>query len=219
MKKLLAVVVILGLSAVSHADLLVGFDFTGYAGNEPVGTSTVAAANMTDPAYISRGAGLVASANGNGFRANNFASADVAAAITANDYFTWSIACDPGYSFSATNISFNWAYSSTGPNNMSLRSSVDGFAADVGTYAAVANGAVLSTALNLANQSAIEFRLYGYGNTATGGTAGFDGSTTAVAGFLTIEGTVMAIPEPATFGMMGLGLAIAMFLRWRRNSI
>lgn len=218
MKKLLIVATILTCAAIAQADLLIGFNFAGYAGSEVQGTSTVFAAGMQNPAYLTRGAGLVPSANGNSMRSANWASADVGAAITANDYFTWTISADSGNAFDATNVVFNWSYSGTGPSTMSLRSSADGFASDLATYSSVVNGATQSTALAISGASTVEFRLYAYGNTATSGTAGFDASAAAGAGILEVYGTVAAIPEPVTMAFMGVGLAVFALLRHRKNA-
>lgn len=215
MKKLLLIAAILTCAAIAQADLLIGFNFNTYLGNEVQGTSTVFGANMQNPAYITRGAGLAPTSNGNSFRALNWASADVAAAVTANDYFTWTISADPGCLLTATNAVFNWSYSGTGPSSMALRSSADGFASDLATFSSVVNGATQTTALAVSGSS-VEFRLYAFGNTATGGTAGFDSSAAAGSGILEVYGTT--IPEPVTLAFVGVGVAMFALLRQRKNA-
>jgi len=216
MKKLLLVAVILTCAAAAQADLLIGFNFNGYLGNEGQGTSTVFAANMQNPAYITCGTGLAPTSNGNSFRALNWASADLATAISANDYFSWTISADSGFSANATGLVFNWSYSGTGPSTMTLRSSADSFASDLATYSSVVNGATQTTALAVSGSS-IEFRLYAYGNTATGGTAGFDASAAAGSGILEVYGTAVAVPEPVTLAFVGIGAALFAILRQRKN--
>lgn len=218
MKKLLLVAVILSCAAIAQADLLIGFNFNTYLGNEVQGTSAVSGVTgITSPAYITRGSGLTPASNGNSFRAQNWASADLATAISANDYFSWTISADSGYSANITNLVFNWSYSGTGPSTMALRSSADSFASDLATYASVVNGATQTTALAVSGSS-IEFRLYAYGNTATGGTAGFDASAAAGSGILEVYGTAAVVPEPVTLAFVGVGAALFAILRKRKNA-
>jgi hypothetical protein len=93
-----------------------------------------------------------------------------------------------GYSFTPTSFVFKWDRSATGPSNVTLRSSIDSFVADLGSVTGMVSGGAATTTdrtitiTGLTNISAsTTFRIYGYGATATSGTGGFDcanGSTT-----------------------------------------
>ena len=83
--------------------------------------------------------------------------------------------------YTPTAFVFNWDRSATGPESVTLRSSNDGFAADLGSVTGLpsslstGNSIAISGLTNLA--VATTFRLYGYGATNVGGTGGFDVTT------------------------------------------
>jgi len=215
MKRILVALAVIALANVAVADLLVAYDFTGYSGDELRGTSTTVNVNMQDPAYIERGAGVNASGNASRFNANNWTETSLNDAVTANDYFTWTLNADSGYTFSVTNLAFTFQRSSTGGQDWALRSSLDGFTANLQTWTALGNSSqtVDLQGSNLVNQTSIEFRFYGYNGSSTAGTAGFEGSGDD----LVINGSVQAIPEPGTMAMFGAGI-LALFLVRRRFS-
>jgi len=215
MKKtlLLVVVLLFGSLFVGRADLLVGFEFYDYAGDEARGTSTVENANI-QVAYIERGSGINASANAHRFNANNWTETAHDDAITANDYFTWTVNAKAGATFSVTNIVFNLQHSATGGTNWFLRSSVDSFSSDLATWTGLANGTYVAdlSSAGIDNKTTVEFRMYGWGGTGSSGTAGFEGSGDD----LVVNG-VSAIPEPGTLALFGSALAGLLILRrrWR----
>ena len=214
MRKWMALLLTLACVPLAVADILVGFDFYGYAGDEETGTSTVTHTYI-QTCYITRGAGLNAAANANRFNATAWTVGGTESdTINNNDYFTWTVNAQTGYRFDVTNIVFNWDRSSTGPSNAFLRSSVDGFASDLATWDVSAGGsyqADLSSA-GLTNLTSIEFRFYGYRAGSTLGSGGFEGTGDD----LVINGTV--IPEPSTLALISLafgGLAVSRRLRRR----
>ena len=215
MRKWMVLLLTLACVPLAVADILVGFDFYGYAGDEETGTSTVTHTYI-QTCYITRGAGLNAANNLNRFNANQWTVGGVEQdAVDNNDYFTWTINAVGGASFDVTNIVFNWQRSSTGPSNAFLRSSVDGFASDLASWDVTANGnysADLSSA-GLTNLATIEFRFYGYQAGGSSGSGGFEGSGDD----LVVNGTAV-IPEPSTLALISLafgGLAVSRRLRRR----
>jgi hypothetical protein len=162
--------------------------------------ANIAATNLTF------GSGVNAAANGNRFGGNAwFDTGDtnptiLDESITGNDYIQFTVTPNSGYSFTATSFVFHWDKSGTGPQNVALRSSIDGYTANLGTVAPVsaittANTITISGITNIT--SATTFRIYAYGATAAGGTGGFDCSssinnvvlngTTASAGITTAQ--------------------------------
>lgn len=216
MKKMTLIAGVLSLTAsLACADLLIGYDFNGYAGSEGEGTSTVSeVTGMSTPAYITRGAGISEAANGNRFNANNWVEADLTDAIANGDYFEWTVSAQAGYVFTVTNVGFNFQRSSTGPADYTLRSSVDGYASDLDTFVGLANGSSVESDIDdLSDLSTVTFRFYGYGNSNTAGTSGFEGTGND----LRIEGTISAIPEPATAALAAIGAAAAVLFRRRKQ--
>jgi hypothetical protein len=163
---------------------LIAFDFSSYGGAETRGTSIYAAANMQSPAYITRGPGLNASANGDRFNATGWSNhVDATAALVAGEYFEWTIQPVVGYTMSITNIVMNIQRSSTGASNLALRASHDGYIDDllVKTGMSLANTTIvvsneLASVAELQNVSgAITFRMVGWRGASTG-TMGFEGT-------------------------------------------
>lgn len=147
---------------------------------------------------IGRGAGLNANAGADRFNANGFA-ATLTAAITGNDFFTFTLTPTAGNSISFTNLVFNGQRSSSGPTTFSIRSSVDSFATEIDSSTVAGKTVDLSGATFQNRTVATEFRFFGFGATATTGTGSIND--------FTFNGSV--VPEPSTallgaLGMLGL---------------
>ena len=134
---------------------------------------------------------ITAAGNANRFGGSNWfntgntaAGNTMAEAVAGNDYIQFVVTPNSGYSFTPTSLNFIWDFSGTGPKNLTLRSSVDNYTADLGTLSSMtANTSVFKTitisGLNTIT-TATTFRIYGYGATATGGTGGFDVASNGV---------------------------------------
>lgn len=171
-----------------HAQLLQWNTF----GN--LGTETTEPSVANDPnvaaANLTQGAGITPAANGNRFGGNNWFNTGntnpntLAEAITGNDYLQFIVTPNVGFSFTPTSFVFTWDRSGTGPQNVTLRSSADGFIADLGTITGIVGGAFASNTITITGltniTTATTFRLYGYNATATTGTGGFDANVNAV---------------------------------------
>ena len=211
MKKTVLCVVFALIAAYSRGELLLGWDFSGYAGNETAGTNSYAAANISTPSLITRGVGINASANGDSFCGTGWNAASLENAISSNDYFEFSIAASAGYALTITNWNALFYRTATSASNWVLRSSADSFAANLDAY--TINNTTqneLDGVLNLTGSS-LTFRLYGWGATDSGGAARFVGASNE----LELYGTVSAIPEPTTIAFMGVGLGAAFLARRR----
>lgn len=184
--------------------------------------TNIAAANLTF------GAGVTPAANGNRFGGANWfdtgdtaneSAAALAQSVTGNDYIQFVLTPLGGASFSLTSLVFNWDRSGTGPTAVTLRSSLDGFTADLGTVGSLSTGGVFTlNTLNITGISnvstATTFRLYGYGGSAAAGTGGFDIGTNTPN--VTLNGSVSAVPEPATV-IAGIGAVLALGWHGRRR--
>jgi hypothetical protein len=161
----------------------------GNAGTETVEPSVANDPNVT-AASLTFGS-ITAAVNGNRlggsgwFNTGNTAAGNtISEAVTGNDYIQFVVTPNVGFSFTPTSFVFRWDRSGTGPSNVALRSSVDGFASDLGTVTGMVSGGVATTTdrtitiTGLTNiTTATTFRIYGYGATATSGTGGFDCAT------------------------------------------
>jgi hypothetical protein len=168
-------------SFLSSAQLLQWNTF-GNAGTETSEPSVSNNANITS-SNLTLGPGIAGAGNANRFggsgwfNTGNTNPSTLAEAIAGNDYIQFIVTPNVNFSFTPTSFVFNWDKSGSGPINVALRSSADGFAANLGVVAPVAGIATSNTITisGLTNITAVTtFRLYGYGGTAIGGTGGFD---------------------------------------------
>lgn len=221
MKRFLAIAMLCGLAVSSaRADLLLAFDFAGYAGSEVQGTSTVSSVGIAPNALITRGAGLTASANGDRFNAQGWDGFTTASdALTGNNYFEFSITPTGGNLMTITSVFFQVQRSNTGASNLVLRSSADSYATDLGSLINFANATVTTPlTVNLSGNSSFEnlsapltFRIIGYTG-ASGGSTGFEGTGNDIQVF----GSV--VPEPGSVVLFGMGVALIATLRRRTQS-
>jgi hypothetical protein len=215
MKKVYVLLLIVLVCSVSNnvdAQLLQWNTF-GNAGTETTEPSIFNDPNLSGVTNLTQGAGITPAANTNRFGGNNWwntgnsVNSTLSEAVAGNDYLQFIVTPNVGFSFTPTSFVFSWDHSASGPNSVTLRSSVDGFTADLGSVtampASISTGNTIAISGLTTLTTATTFRLYGYGGTATGGTGGFDvassvvnvqlNGTTAVVG-----GTPLITATPAT---------------------
>ena len=210
--KFVVVFLLLCITTGGYAQLL-QWNTYGNTGTELTEPSVFNNANIT-AADLTFGAGIVPA--GNGFRfggtswfdsGNTVAGNTLAEAIAGNNYIQFVVTPNFNYAFTPTSFVFSWGRSGTGPLNIALRSSVDGYTANLGALTALtslSNGNTI-TISGLTNLStATTFRLYGYGGTGVLGTGGFDMATTTLSpGFVNVQlnGTTQSLgPVSVTSG-------------------
>lgn len=118
---------------------------------------------------ISKGSGL------SGNNANDRYNADQwnLSALDANDYFTFTltpISNNPSYQIYFSSFTYIGQTSTTGPVNFAFRSSLDGFASDIGFPTATGASIDLSNIIYQRLTASIEFRLYAWGGSNNNGT-------------------------------------------------
>ena len=140
-----------------------------------------------------------------------------AGAVTANQYFSFTLTPNAGTPLSLSTLSFDYAnYSTDGTyptEGFFVRSSVDSFAANTAagvTSTAASAGAFATSTISLGAAAfqnltgPVEFRVYV-----------FDGTTQATRGAVIDNITVTNVPEPTTYAalLVGVGLAGAAYRR------
>ena len=135
LRKVLFLLMFLCIGVAGNAQLLQWNTF-GNLGTETTEPSVFNNANIL-AANLTQGA-ISAAANSNRFggsawfnTGNTVAGNTLTEAISGNDYIQFTVTPNSGFSFSATSLAFSWDRSSTGPLNVTLRSSADGFLADL----------------------------------------------------------------------------------------
>jgi hypothetical protein len=213
-----AALLLVGAASMARAELLVGFNVTGRAGNQLAETGTVVAANLETAApYIRITRSVVAaSAAGNAFVSTGWTTngaSTIATAIASNTYVTVRLAPVAGYTLTVTNFSVRAQRSASGPTNMTLRSSADNFSSDLLTYTNPTSAGDRSGPIaGVAAVTGVEFRVFGYKAAASGGTARTpaDGGNFGSSGIdLAIFGTVDLIPGDPEIAVSGNGVDIA----------
>lgn len=124
---------------------------------------------------------------------------------TTSSYISFTVTPTGGNTaVSLSNLSFGSRSTSTGPIAIALRSSTDGFAADITTTAVSASSAwtlqnptLPTNSFTATSGQPIEFRFYGYGG---GGNAN---NNTINWKIDDVTLTITPVPEPATVGLVG----------------
>jgi cysteine-rich repeat protein len=163
-----------GCSAACQKELLAVFTFTGAAGSEDSlpADGAAPAPGLASIPVMSRGPGLTPSAAADAFSASAFTTA---AALDADDYYTFTVAPDAGFTVSLAQIILDERRSATGIRTWSVRSSLDGFAADLATVAVPDDVLVRTSKIPLGPafgslSAPVELRIYGFAAEGSTGT-------------------------------------------------
>lgn len=162
----------------------------------PYTTGDIKNANIT-VSGIGRGTGI----SGNAGTARYTATAwTTAAALDADDYFTFTLTPNSGYKINFVSLVFGLQRSSVGPATFVLRSSLNNYATNIQTIAASGTNPVTQT-ITLSNATyqnittSITFRVYGYA-------AGQAASTASINDFV-FNGTVVSTtPAPVISSLL-----------------
>lgn len=143
-----------------------------------------------------------------------------AAAVTANDYYGFTITPDAGASLSLTTLSYDFSRSGTYSGRIFVRSSLDGFTSTIHTndLPTSTNTLGAATPINLtagfANLTeAVTFRFYFADNSASLTDVDTNAGTVYRLDNFILEGSV--VPEPGSTLLLGLGAA-GFLIRRRR---
>jgi hypothetical protein len=225
MKKIALILSFLILGNYSWSQVILSWGFSSIpsgSGNQPVpSVADIFGSNISTSSpsgELTRGAGIAASSRAGGFSAAGFSSSttDFAGALAADDFFTFSVAPDSGFSINLSSLDINFDTSATGPQNWGLFSSVDGFTSAIDTFTADVDGASHNLSIGDASYdtltSSVEFRLVGHGASSGSGTAAFVGSGADIV----LNGITSAIPEPSTYALIFGGFALGVVMLKRR---
>jgi hypothetical protein len=211
------------LAAPASAATLVQYDFAGAPGNQAFTVASNVATNLTGISFT-RGAGLNAPSGGDSINSNGFNA-------QATDYLSFGLTVASGFTASVNQLQLGTRSSGTGPGFINLLVSIDG-----GAFATIASFAQRGTndlyqSLSFAPLSAlssIEFRLVSANQTAANGGTVATGGTFRVENYVSggtespfsINGTVSAVPEPATWAMLMIGFGfVGAVARRRRQTV
>ena len=200
MKKGLLLLLALLFAQIAFAQLE-AWELSTQAGNQVSNNATTNAAGI-NVGILQRGAGVTAAAAAGSISSSGwFNTAGVpttlADAVANNEYYEFTLPIQSCYRADITTVQIVLRSSNTGPNTATLRSSIDGYAADLGTAPVTAASVLNTFNVNInGNTGTITFRLYGYGNAVsgspgTGGTMRIGTSVVALDNDLIINGTAV----------------------------
>jgi len=199
----------------ADAALVLKYDFTGELGNQISSAPDTVALGLA-ASDLARGPGLTPNTGDDSINSSGWTTA---ASYDVDDYYTFSITADPGWTMTLDSIQFGERRSSTGIRNWEIRSSLDAFSAAVGSGPVpddtnTRNQLILLPAATFANLSGtVEFRIYGFSAEAAGGTWRL---TSAVPG-VGVEVQGAAVPEPRGSALI-MAAVLAGIAVWRRRN-
>jgi len=240
-KKLFCCALLATTVAVTHsrAAVLVSYDFTGSNGIQVttpvdatfanVSASSISRGSSYDPGttsvFLSDSMGVApGQEDANTIFLSNYTLATAAA---NGAYFELTITAALGYSLSidTINLAVRRASNKSGPNLLGVRSSLDGYTADLdsgvslsGTQAVPVNQTLnFGTSLQDITGS-VTLRLYGYQRNQSSASYGIWAmSNHSVDDAFTVNGTISPIPEPTMIHLLGLAGLGFVLLRRRRT--
>lgn len=155
------------------------------------------------------GPGAAASAFGSGSAIVSATNMN-AASFTSNDYFEFTLAPAPTYTLDLDTI--NLGYRGSATTTLTVRSSLDGYTANLITPFTPGSG--VSTAVTLDSSfdnlsGPVTFRIYAWNSGGAGTVVGLTNAVTT-----NVVGT--AVPEPTSALLFGLGAVVVL---WRRRGV
>lgn len=206
-----------GICSTASAQTLATYNFTGQSGDVTTSVAPTVAAGGAVTA-ISRGSGVTAGPGTlNTFTAAGFTpGADLAGAIAANDYLSFTVTANAGNTIRVSSLFLRVNGSASAPLTLVLQSSLTGFG--TGSTNTIATAPVTTTVtgqtldlsgLNQAlldtNASSVELRVYGFGAGTEIGNfnlnqLGADGDA------VTLNGSFVPVPEPGS--ILGVGALV-----------
>ena len=165
-------------------------------------------ADVSSATGYSRGAGLNPAGASSTFNSTAFDSGNTsfADAIADSEVITWSFTLSQAYDLDSFSIRYD--KSATGPSNLQLSLDTGAGFVSVLTDAAVSDTAEEALLVDLSAFDGITggtFRYAGFGATSAGGTFDFENTANINSHSFQLNATV-AIPEPSTLVLLGIGL-------------
>ncbi len=223
-----AVLLLSTMASPASAATLIQYDFNGNAGNEVTEAASFVTANLSGMNFT-RGSGLSATSGANSFSAASWGNYST----NSNDYFTFGLNVLSGYTATVNQLVFSSRSSNTGPGDLAVLAAVDG-----GLFSQIASFAqsgdtVGNRTLSFApitGLSNVVFRIVATSNVAANGATLAGGGTFRVQNFggataspFSINGSVLAatgaVPEPATWAMMILGMGAVGYAMRRKSKV
>lgn len=170
------------------------------------GVVTGIGVDASGPIGIGRGSGLNGENAANEYRAWGWSTGG----LNSNDYFSFFITPESGYSINFDSFTYTGIINGGGPTQFALRSSLDGFTTNIGS---IGSTGTVNFGAGFQNVSApIEFRLYGWNARHDNPSSHY-----AIADYR-FDGSFSAVPEPSALLLIGVASSAGLLHRRRRGS-
>ncbi|WP_347923487.1 T9SS type A sorting domain-containing protein [Pontimicrobium sp. SW4] len=186
MKYKITFILLFLVSSFSYGQSIFTNNIDGVGGNQPNNFNPFTNGQVIDPnitvSGIGRGTGLTGTNTNNRYNASSWNTAT----LDANSYFEFTLNPNAGYEIDFISFEYTGQTSATGPTNLAIRSSVDGYISDIGVPAFTGSAIDLSNATYQNITTTITYRVYGWGASSVNGTFSIND--------FTFNGSVNAIP-------------------------
>lgn len=196
---ILSLIMATGVESRAQTGTLASWDFRTRGGQTSVATTTaMSGVSATAPSLVASLATGLPAINylGNGLTGGGQTATSLAAAISGNDYISFTVAPASGRTLSVSSVRIR-PVSQNRVRSFTLMSSVRGFTAgnEISTFTAHANEGAPLTTVSITGHGnltgAVEFRLYVYGHTDTWEAVGMGNRSTALSeADLVVEGSL-----------------------------
>jgi hypothetical protein len=221
MKKiLLCVAILMATLSSANADIITGYNLAGAPGDQAFNTASQQATNVSG-LNLTRGPGLTGVVTANSMNASGW---------NVGEYFSFGFTVDSGYFVELQNLQIGTRSSGTGPGSMGLFSSLDNFGTAITTINQSPGSNFVNSSIDLSSlgqlNGMVEFRLVMLNTTsANGGTVGGGGTFRVTnyfensidQGSFRFNGSVSAVPEPTSAGLLALTGIVGLAFRRRRS--
>ena len=231
MKKLLLALLFVGTCSGLNAQVLLSWDFTGSNTGTVAGVENPTPNSFFDATVLTRGAGVLTSSDQPDlFASTGFLAADLASAVTANDFFSFTVTPTAGNRMNLTTIDFLAERDhKNGPTSIEVRYDLNGFGPGdtdgtlVGSVQSfIGNNTTLAGnnlsfglgGLTVPDGGTATIRIYAYDSQSGDRWVGLGGATDD----LILNGTAEAVPEPSTYALIFGGIALGGVLIVKRRA-
>ena len=165
-------------------------------------------------ANLMTGGGLTAN-NGSTYNWRAWDGTDVATALAAGDFFEWGFTSTSAYNLDDLDIRYD--RSGNGPQDVDIQLSINGGAfTSIHSATGISPGGNTVADIDLTSfddVTSATFRLFAFN--ATNGNGTFDVENAFNGAAIVVNGTLSAVPEPASLVMVGVALALFWCVRSR----
>lgn len=180
---------------------LVVFNF-----NDFNATADVLAANLTSTTFANAG-GLTSTSFASGAAAaRDFDTGNAADAVTALDYWTFTLTADAGYQFDVASLALDEWRDSHGPIELQFWANGAFIGSEISTSLVSTNHLIVAPMLGL---TSLAVRIVAWDDSSNGSNSDLFVDNVTIDGTVRPKSSTVPVPEPASLMLFGMGLTLA----------